>query len=172
MSKLSSMYKDVGYITIRDSYGKEFKTDNLSLYESLSEYFDVGEYDYDEETQQVMLFDEYLHKPIEITKSNQVIYDRVKLLHDMFVAVSKRIGEMEKMFLEKKIVNYLTQHDKSSTKVMYNVFEVKSIGMTLNKFRKYLHTMENRGILVYVEETNKSLPYWRLNKWPLKQSSF
>ena len=60
------------------------------------------------------------------------------------------------------VCNYLSKHRQAYTKTLYKVLQVKSnYGLSLNKFRLCLRSMEKSGIIESVVE-NVALPYWRL----------
>lgn len=64
--------------------------------------------------------------------------------------------------LEMVVKGYLSKHGNVYNNTLYKVLHVKgNYGLTLNKFRLYLHDMEKSGIIESVVE-NVALPYWRL----------
>ena len=66
------------------------------------------------------------------------------------------------LIMKEITLDYLSKHNKAYTKTLYRIVGGKSSGYSLNKFRKYLQTLEDQNFIVYISETETSLPYWRL----------
>jgi len=59
------------------------------------------------------------------------------------------------------IVDYLKINSKSFIRTMYLSLDIKQQGLSLNKFRLLLRSMEKEGILI--EKDKSSYPYWELS---------
>lgn len=62
------------------------------------------------------------------------------------------------------VLNYLRTYSFSYIRPMYRSLQVRSKGMSLNKFRKFLKGMEKEGLI----EEVKILPYHDFPCWRLK----
>lgn len=62
--------------------------------------------------------------------------------------------------VEEIIISHLSVHKKGYIRPMYKSLEIKKSGLSLNKFRMLLKSMEKQGKLI---EVQKDYPYWELS---------